>query len=96
MHKYLILLCIILFLSGCDNAANKTPFAFNAFNYKTWEGAKLKIVGKNRKDTGFYFSTRGPRLVLKKKLTAGWDSFYYNTQLDDFDPSPRKAALVYQ
>jgi hypothetical protein len=71
-------LIAILILSGCGR------FAFNPFDYQSGQGAKLKVINKNKKDSGYYFTTRGPRLVLKKRLQMGWDERFYDAAIDEF------------
>ena len=69
---------ITLLISGCGR------FAFNPFDYQSGQGAKLKVINKNKKDSGYYFTTRGPRLVLKKRLQMGWDERFYDAAIDEF------------
>jgi hypothetical protein len=77
-NKLFLSLIAILILSGCGR------FAFNPFDYQSGQGAKLKVINKNKKDSGYYFTTRGPRMVLKKKLQMRWDEYFYNAVTDEF------------
>ncbi|HCR86421.1 MAG TPA: hypothetical protein DIV86_07060 [Alphaproteobacteria bacterium] len=93
--KILSLCFVIALVTGCQNEYSKGSLAFNTFNYKTWEGAKLRILDKKKKDTGYYLSTRGPRAVLKKKLNKDWEAYYYNKIWQRLYPGPPKAIDLF-
>lgn len=82
--KFFLVIFVILVFSSCSR------LDFNPFDYKKWDGAKLKIINKNKKDSGYYFTTRGPKVVLKKKLPKNWDEIYYNSVSDIFSVKPYK------